>query len=224
MSSLVKICGVTDPAALAAALTAGADMVGFVSFPPSPRHLALDEAAALAAAARGRARRVLLLVDPSDAELDAAVAAIAPDLLQLHGHETPERLAAVRRRTGLPVAKAVGIAGPDDLAAVAAFRAVADRILLDAKAPAGATRPGGNGAAFDWTLLRGAELGPGAMLSGGLDPGNVAAAIAATGLRAVDVSSGVESRPGVKDPAKIAAFVAASRAAFAALDDTRQVA
>jgi phosphoribosylanthranilate isomerase len=217
MSPVVKICGLRTVEALDAALAAGADMVGMVRFPPSPRHLALEEGRRLSQRARGKAVRVALVVDADDAELAATVEALDPDLLQLHGVETPERLAAVRDRFGRPVMKAVGIAGPEDVAAVDAYRAVADRLLLDAKPPpGGAGLPGGNGLAFDWRLIAGLDLSEAVMLSGGLHSGNVGAAIALTGVRAVDVSSGVESRPGEKDPSRIEAFVKAARAAWAA--------
>lgn len=207
----VKICGLGTEATLDAALDAGADLVGFVHFPRSPRHLALDAAGRLARRARGRAERVLLLVDPDDALLAAAVETVDPDLIQLHGRESPERVAAVRRATGRPVMKALGIATADDLFVVPAYAEVADRLLLDAKPPPGATLPGGNGVAFDWTLLAHATLPAGTMLSGGLEAANVAEALARTGLTAVDVSSGVEVRPGEKDIGRIAAFVAAAR-------------
>lgn len=211
MSVRVKICGLGTEATLKAALDAGADLVGFVHFPKSPRHLPLGEAGRLSDLARGRAERVVLLVDPDDALVDAAVAAIDPDLVQLHGRESPERVAALRRRTGRSVMKAVGIATAADLARLAAYEAVADRLLLDAKPPPDAALPGGNGRAFDWDLLTGVRLPDGTMLSGGLDADNVALALARTGLSAVDVSSGVETRPGEKDPARIRAFVAAAR-------------
>ncbi|MDH3028292.1 phosphoribosylanthranilate isomerase [Methylobacterium fujisawaense] len=207
----IKICGLSTEATLTAALDAGADWIGLVHFPRSPRHVALEQAAALSTLARGRAERVILLVDPDDALLAAAVAAVDPDLIQLHGRESPERVAAIRARAGRPVMKALGIATSADLAVLPAYAAVADRILLDAKAPPDAALPGGNGRCFDWEILRGAALPEGTMLSGGLDAGNVADAIARTALGAVDVSSGVETAPGVKDPAKIAAFVAAAR-------------
>jgi len=207
----IKICGLSTPETLDAAIGAGADWVGFVRFARSPRHVELEAARTLSRRAKGRAGRVVLLVDPDDAALAAAIEAIAPDLIQLHGRESPERVAEIRAATGLPVMKALGIAGPADLAAIPAYAAVADRILLDAKAPPGAALPGGNGVRFDWSLLAGADLPAGLMLSGGLGPENVAEALARTGLRAVDVSSGVESAPGIKDPARIAAFVTAAR-------------
>lgn len=223
MTALIKICGLSTAATLDTALEAGSDMVGFVRFPRSPRHVDLAVGRDLSRRARGRASRVLLVVDPTDAELAEAIDAIDPDLIQLHGHETPERVAAIRTRTDRPVMKALGIADAADLGHLAAYLAVADRVLLDAKPPRGAILPGGNGIAFDWSLL--AALDPAApiMLSGGLDTGNVGRAIAATGIRAVDVSSGVENMPGIKDPAKIASFVVAARAGFAA-DQTRRVA
>lgn len=231
MTGLVKICGLSTPATLEAALVAGADMVGFVRFPRSPRHVGLEVAHDLSRQAEGRAWRVLLVVDPADRDLDEAVGAIAPDLVQLHGSETPGRLAEMRARTGLPVMKALGIAGAADLAAVARYREVADAILLDAKPPHGADRPGGNGAAFDWSLLAGLprrsaalDPWPDLMLSGGLTPENVADAIGEAGVSAVDISSGVESSPGRKDPDRIAAFIRAARAAFAVRDDMRTIA
>ena len=215
MTHLVKICGLSTPATLEAALAAGADMVGFVRFPRSPRHIELGLGRALSRQAAGRTLRVLLVVDPDDAALDEDLAEIGPDLLQLHGSETPSRVAAIRTRTGLPVMKALGIGAAPDLARVADYRAVSGRILLDAKPPKGAALPGGNGVSFDWSLLAALDPGPDIMLSGGLDPGNVAAAIAATRVAAVDVSSGVESRPGEKDPDLVRAFVRAARDAFA---------
>jgi phosphoribosylanthranilate isomerase len=217
MNPIVKICGIHSLEALDAALAAGADMVGLVRFPKSPRHLGLEEGRALSAQARGKALRVALMVDADDAALAETIEAFDPDLLQLHGSETPERVADVRARFGRPVIKAIGIASADDLATIEAYQGVADRLLLDAKPPAAAEAlPGGNGVSFDWRLIAGLDAAKPVMLSGGLDGENVAAAIALTGVRAVDVSSGVERRPGEKDPDKIAAFVRAARAAFAA--------
>lgn len=213
---MIKICGLTTLDTLAAALDAGADMVGLVRFARSPRHLDLDAGRALSGRAKGRALRVALLVDPSDEELDAVVEALDPDLLQLHGREQPERVAAIRARTGRAVMKAVGIAAAADLEAVEAYAGVADRILVDAKPPRAGGLPGGNGISFDWRLLAGLDPRRAVMLSGGLTPDNVAAAVAATGVAAVDASSGVESRPGVKDPARIEAFVRAARTALSA--------
>jgi phosphoribosylanthranilate isomerase len=212
---LIKICGLSTPETLAAALDAGADLVGFVHFPKSPRHVTLDAGRALSVQARGRALRTALLVNPDDALLADAVESLDPDLIQLHGSEAPERVAAIRARFGRPVMKAVGIAESADLAAVAAYAPVADRLLLDAKPPKTADAlPGGNGLAFDWRLLAGLDPATPFMLSGGLNPENVAEAVGLTGARAVDVSSGVETRPGEKDPARIEAFVKAARAAW----------
>lgn len=222
MTPLVKICGLSSPETLEAALAAGADLVGFVHFPRSPRHVALEAGRALSAQARGRALSVALLVDPDDATLAAVVEALDPDLLQLHGSESPERVAAIRARFGRPVMKALGIAQAADLAAIGRYRA-ADRLLLDAKPPRGAgALPGGNGIAFDWRLVAGLDPATSFMLSGGLNPDNVGTAIALTGARSVDVSSGVEVRPGEKDPGRIEAFVRAARAAWADCPKPRQ--
>jgi phosphoribosylanthranilate isomerase len=214
MTPLVKICGLSTPDTLDAALAAGADMIGLVRFPRSPRHVEFEAGAALADRARGRAQVVALLVDPDDDELDHAIRSLRPDLLQLHGRESPERVAGIRARFGVPVMKAVGIADEGDVAGLRAYTAVADRLLVDAKPPrtAGAL-PGGNGLSFDWHLVAGLDLPKPLMLSGGLDPGNVAEALRLTGLTGVDVSSGVESAPGVKDRARIAAFVGAAKGA-----------
>jgi phosphoribosylanthranilate isomerase len=206
----VKICGVRDAAAIDAAARAGAAYVGFVFFPRSPRHLGWDEAAALALAAPPSLCKVALTVDPDDATL-ARIAALPIDMIQLHGAETPARVAETRARTGLPVMKAVGVAGPDDLPALAAQERVADQILVDAKPPEGAAVPGGLGHAFDWRLLAGRRWPTPWMLAGGLTAATVAEAVRVTGARQVDVSSGVESAPGVKDPLRIAAFVAAAQ-------------
>lgn len=211
----IKICGLSTPDTLEAALTSGADMVGFVRFPRSPRHVDLGTGRLLSAQAAGRALRVLLVVDPGDRDLDLDLDAIEPDLIQLHGGETPERAAAIRTRTGRPVMKAIGIAAPADLSRIADYRGAADCMLLDAKAPAGAVLPGGNGVPFDWRVLAGAKLGPGDMVSGGLSPENVAQAILVSGARGVDVSSGVERRLGEKDSARIAAFLRSAKSAFA---------
>ncbi|RDI62473.1 phosphoribosylanthranilate isomerase [Microvirga subterranea] len=216
MDNLVKICGLSTPETLDAALSAGADWVGFVRFARSPRHVDLDVGRELSRQARGRALRVVLLVDAEDTDIADAVEALQPDLFQLHGHETPERVAAIRKAFGRPVVKALGVAEAPDLAAVEAYEHAADHLLLDAKPPRGAgALPGGNGLSFDWRLLVGLDPGLSFMLSGGLNPDNVAEAIRLTGSRAVDVSSGVEVRPGIKDPGKIEAFVKAARAAYA---------
>ncbi len=213
MSLLVKICGLTSESVLDVAIEAGADMVGFVFFESSPRHLAFDTARTLSKRVRGRARKVALTVDADDALLDAVVEALQPDMLQLHGREPPARVAALKKRFGLPVMKAIAVAAKGDLAAVAAYAAVADRLLFDARAPREATRPGGLGKSFDWRLLENLDPGVPFMLSGGLDASNVAEAIAITGAPGVDVSSGVERAPGEKDPDKIRAFIRAARAA-----------
>ncbi len=213
MSVLVKICGLKTSAALGAALDAGADMVGFVFFPPSPRNISLDDVRALGAEVRGRAKKVALSVDADDALLSAIVDAMAPDILQLHGKETPARVAAVKARFGLPVMKAIAIETAADLGSIPQYAAVADRLLFDARAPRDATRPGGLGKPFDWRLLQGLNLPIPYMLSGGLDPQNVAEALRITRAPGVDVSSGVERAPGEKDPDRIRSFVRAARAA-----------
>jgi phosphoribosylanthranilate isomerase len=215
MTLTVKICGLNAESALDAALDAGADMVGFVFFPPSPRHIALAQARMLGERVRGRARKVALTVDADDATFDAVVEALRPDMLQLHGREPPARVAALKKRFGLPVMKAIAVAAKADLAAVSAYAAVADRLLFDARAPRAATRPGGLGKPFDWTLLENLDRGVPFLLSGGLDAGNVGEALRITRAPGVDVSSGVESAPGQKDPDKIRAFVRAARAAAA---------
>ena len=213
----IKICGLSTPSTLEAALDAGADMVGFVFFPPSPRHIESALARDLAAIAGSRALKVALSVDASDDYLDEVMAALQPDILQLHGRETPQRVAQIRARFGLPVMKALGVSVEADFAPLGAYEEVADRILLDAKPPKDATRPGGNGHAFDWSLLTDRGFHRPWMLSGGLTCDTVASAVAATRPPGIDVSSGVESSPGVKDSALIAAFVARARAAAAGL-------
>lgn len=213
----IKICGIKDLSAVDAALKAGADMVGLVFFPPSPRSVSLAKGAALAARARGKARVVALTVDADDALLDGIAAQVAPGLLQLHGKETPARVSEIRKRTGIPVMKALPVAEAADLDIVPAYAAVAEQILFDARPPKDATRPGGHGRAFDWTLLSRVPRSRPIMLSGGLDPDNIAIAIRTVRPDAVDVSSGVEQSPGVKDAQKIVAFVANARAASAAL-------
>jgi phosphoribosylanthranilate isomerase len=217
MSLIVKICGLSTPAALDVALDAGADMVGFVFFPPSPRNVSFDTARALGARVRGRAKKVALSVDADDTLLDAVVAALAPDMLQLHGREAPERVGALKKRFGLPVMKAIAVEAKADLAGAAAYIGTADGLLFDARAPRDATRPGGLGKPFDWTLLQNLSLSTPFMLSGGLDAGNVGEALRVTRASAVDVSSGVERTPGEKDPDKIRAFVRAARAAASRL-------
>lgn len=218
----IKICGLKTAATLEAALEAGADLVGFVHFPKSPRHVSLEEAPALAAQVRGRALKVALTVDADDATLAAVIAALDPDILQLHGRESVERVAAIRALFGRPVMKALPVSRRKDLATVPAFAAVADRLLFDAKPAPDDLLPGGNGRPFDWTLLAGLDVPRPVMLSGGLDPDNVARAIAVTGVDGVDVSSGVEDAPGVKSPEKIRAFVAAARSAAARATPSRK--
>jgi phosphoribosylanthranilate isomerase len=210
--TIVKICGLSSAATLEAALESGADMVGFVFFEPSPRNLSPGEARALGAQVRGRAQKVALTVDADDAKLEAIVDALAPDILQLHGKESPDRVRAMRSRFGIPVMKAIGVASRADLARAEAYDGAADTLLFDAKPAPEAVLPGGNGQAFDWSVLKGFAAGRPWMLSGGLDPFNVREALTATGARGVDVSSGVESTPGTKDPTRIANFIAAVRA------------
>ncbi|WP_334060885.1 phosphoribosylanthranilate isomerase [Limimaricola cinnabarinus] len=207
----VKICGLSDKAGLEAAVAAGARYVGFVFFARSPRAVTVEQAAALALEVPMGIAKVALVVDADDATLDEIVGAVPLDMLQLHGRETPERVAEIRARYGLPVMKAVGVASKADLAALDSYAAVADQILVDAKAPAGAALPGGNGLAFDWRLIAGRRWPVPWMLAGGLTPGNLAEAIEKTGARQVDVSSGVESAPGAKDAALVAAFLDAAR-------------
>ena len=212
MPLTVKICGLKTPEAIDVALESGADLVGFVFFPPSPRHLGLEAARVLGGRVAGRAGKVALTVNANDETLAGIVEALKPDMLQLHGDETPDRVVTVRTRFGLPVIKALPIAQRGDLSPVRLYANVADRILFDARAPQDATRPGGLGKPFDWTLLKGIDRGISFMLSGGLEAGNVAQALAVTRAPGVDVSSGVERAPGDKDPDKIRAFIRAARA------------
>lgn len=202
-----KICGLRSLADVAAVADAGAVYAGFVFFPKSPRHLSLPEARDLALAAPPGLAKVALVVNADDALLDAITDQLPLDMLQLHGSETPERVAEVRARYGLPVMKAVGISDAADLDALPAYEAVADQILVDAKPPKTADLPGGNGLAFDWRLLQGRRWSRPWMLAGGLTPENVLEAVRLTGAQQVDVSSGVETAPGVKDPARIQAFL-----------------
>jgi len=212
MALTVKICGLKTPEALEVALESGADLVGFVFFTKSPRNIGLEAASLLGAQVNGRAGKVALSVNASDDTLFDIVQALKPDMLQLHGHESPERVVAVRTRFGLPVMKALPIEKRSDLSPLRLYANVADRLLFDARPPQEATRPGGLGRSFDWTLLQGIDPKINFMLSGGLDAGNVADAIAITKAPGVDVSSGVESAPGVKDPDKIRQFIRAARA------------
>jgi phosphoribosylanthranilate isomerase len=212
MSLIVKICGLSTRETLDAALEAGADMVGFVFFPPSPRHLSLEKARELGKQAKGRAIRVALSVDADDAMLANIVDALQPDILQLHGKETVARVRDIKQKFALRVMKAIAVETPADLAGLPGYAAVADHILFDARAPKQATRPGGLGATFDWHVLENLDLKIPFMVSGGLHAGNVAEAVRVTRAGGVDVSSGVESAPGIKDPDMIRAFVRAARA------------
>src|SRR5712671_5217445 len=212
MSLIVKICGLSTPETLDVAVDAGADMVGFVFFPPSPRHLGLKTARDLGKHVRRRAVKVALTVDADDATLADIVEALQPDILQLHGRETVARLRDVKQKFGLQVMKALAVETAADLASLPFYAAVADRILFDARAPKQATRPGGLGAVFDWHVLENLDLKLPFMVSGGLNAGNVAEAARVTRAGGVDVSSGVESAPGIKDPDMIRAFIRAARA------------
>ena len=212
MSLIVKICGLSTPETLEVALDAGADMVGFVFFPPSPRHLGLETARALGRQVKRRATKVALTVDADDLTLAGILEALEPDILQLHGSETEGRLRDIKRRFGLELMKAIPVETAADLASLPGYAAVADRILFDARAPKGATRPGGLGAVFDWHVLENLDLKLPFMVSGGLNAGNVAEAVRVTGAGGVDVSSGVERTPGVKDPEMIRHFIRAARA------------
>lgn len=211
MPTDVKICGLKTAEALAAALDGGASHVGFIFFPKSPRNILPEEAGQLRRAALGRAGAVAVTVDADDALLDGIVAAMAPDMLQLHGKESPARVAAVKARYALPVMKALSVSEAADVEAAAAYEEVADRMLFDARPPKGAELPGGNGVPFDWRILDGYRGDY--FLSGGLTPENVGAAIRLLDPPGLDVSSGVESAPGEKDLGLIAAFFAAVRAA-----------
>jgi phosphoribosylanthranilate isomerase len=215
MSVIVKICGLATFEALDVALDAGADMVGFVFFPPSPRNLSFKTAAALESRVRGRAKKVALSVDADDTLLAYVVDALGPDILQLHGTESPLRVAEIKAKFKLPVMKAIPVETKGDLAATARYAAVADHLLFDARAPREATRPGGLGKTFDWHLLQNLDPGLPFMLSGGLDAGNVGEALRITCAPGVDVSSGVERAPGEKDTDKIRAFIRAARDAAA---------
>ena len=208
----VKICGLKDQNHLRVAAAAGAGYVGFVFFPKSPRYLTLDQARELAVEVPAGLAKVALVVDADDTVLDELVEAVPLDMLQLHGQETPARVAEVRSRYGLPVMKAVGVADEGDLPALGDYGRVADQLLVDAKPPRGAELPGGNGLAFDWRLIAGRRWPVPWMLAGGLKPANVAEAIRLTGARQVDVSSGVETTPGVKNTTLIEEFIRAAQA------------
>jgi phosphoribosylanthranilate isomerase len=212
MSLTVKICGLSTPETLDAALQAGADMVGFVFFPASPRHISLETARELGRQAKGRAIKVALTVDADDTTLANIIETLRPDILQLHGKESVARLRDIKQAFGVQLMKVLAVETPADLAPLAGFAAVADRILFDARAPRGATRPGGLGAVFDWHVLENLDLKLPFMVSGGLTAANVAEAIRVTRAGGVDVSSGVERAPGIKDPEMIRAFIRAARA------------
>jgi len=205
----VKICGVRTPAIVETAAEEGADFVGLVLFPKSPRHVELEEARVLAAVARGRIGTVAVMVDPDDALVDGVVERVRPDLLQLHGSETPERVAAIRGHARLPVMKAIAVAEAYDVADAGKYAASADFILFDAKASPDALLPGGNGVPFNWDALKGIE--PPFALSGGLTPDTVGEAIRLTGASLVDVSSGVERAPGEKDAELVRRFIRAAK-------------
>ena len=212
MSVKVKICGVCTPAILDAAVAAGGDYAGLVVFPRSPRHVQLEDAQSLATAATGRIATVAVLVDPDDALIDRVVSMVNPDFLQLHGRESPARVAEIKARGSRGIIKAVPVSDSEDAARGADYAGIADMILFDAKPSPGDVLPGGNGVAFDWARLRGVAPSGLFALSGGLNADNVAAAIALTGAGVVDVSSGVETAPGEKDAALVAEFIAAAKA------------
>jgi phosphoribosylanthranilate isomerase len=211
MTLTVKICGLSTPEAVNVAIETGADMVGFVFFPPSPRNISFSAARMLGAEVRGRAQKVALTVDADDALLDAVVKTLQPDVLQLHGNEQPDRIAAIKKRFALPVMKAIAIEERVDVAGAAVYAPIVDRLLFDARAPRAATRPGGLGKPFDWRLLQNLHPGVPFLLSGGLNAANVAEALRVTSAPGVDVSSGVERAVGKKDVGKIRAFVRAAR-------------
>jgi phosphoribosylanthranilate isomerase len=211
MAVLVKICGITTADAADAIVRAGVDFAGLMFHPKSPRNVDLAQATALAKRMRGRVRLVAVASDPSDETLGAIIGAVKPDLLQLHGAETVARVGAIRSRFGVPVMKVMSVATADDLSGVAAYDDAADMLMFDAKAPAGATREGGHGAAFDWQILRARKFQKPWLLAGGLNAENVGRAIGACEAPGVDVSSGVETAPGKKSPEMIAAFVSAAR-------------
>jgi len=209
-----KICGINSPEAMRTSVNGGADYVGLVFYPPSPRSVTATEAAELVRLVPAGVTKTALFVDIDDATLDAILSDVALDLLQLHGAETPDRVRDIKARTGLPVMKAIRVAGRDDIAQADHYLGVADRLLFDAKAPPDlkGALPGGNALMFDWNLLAGRDWSCPWMLSGGLDADNVAEAVRISGTVAVDVSSGVEKSPGTKDPAKIDAFLSAVKA------------
>jgi len=212
-SALAKICGLSTPEAVRAAVDGRAAFIGFVFFPASPRNLAVEAAARLAPPARGKAKIVAVTVDPSDAQLDDIARLLAPDLIQLHGKETPNRARDIAQRTGAGIIKAIPVAEASDLAAASGFDGLVDHLMFDAKLPKESDRPGGAGARFDWSILAGRRFERPWFLAGGLDPWNAGEALGLSGAPAVDVSSGVERGPGLKDPALITAFLDAVRRA-----------
>jgi phosphoribosylanthranilate isomerase len=211
MTIAVKICGLSSPDAIDAAVSAGADYGGLVFHPKSPRFVSLEQAAVLGTRMRGRLKIVALVADMADAQLETVVKTVRPDFLQLHGQETVQRVAEIRSRFGVAVIKALPVAEVSDLDVVSDYEKVSDMLMFDAKPPQGAERGGGHGAAFDWKILGGRTFLKPWFLAGGLNPDNVARAIELSGARQVDVSSGVESTPGVKDAARIAAFINATK-------------
>jgi phosphoribosylanthranilate isomerase len=213
MDTRVKICGLSTEETVAAAVDAGAQYLGFVFFPKSPRNVTIEQARSLAVDVPAGVAKVALVVNPSNEELDRLTGEVPLDMLQLHGSEDLERVTDIRTRYGLPVMKAVGVSGPQDLQALNAYGMVADQLLVDAKAPKEADLPGGNGVSFDWSLIAKRGWNAPWMLAGGLTTENVVQAIQMTGAKQVDLSSGVESAPGVKDPAKIRAFLDVIRTA-----------
>jgi phosphoribosylanthranilate isomerase len=213
VSVKVKICGVRTPAILDVAAEAGADYIGLIFFPKSPRHIEPEAARALVERARGKVKTVAVLVDPDDAAVDRVAKEVGPDFLQLHGSEAPERAAAIKARSGLPIIKAISVEARGDAAKASAYRGIAELILFDAKADPAALLPGGNGAVFDWTALAGPSIDRPFALSGGLNAANVGEAIAVTRASLVDVSSGVERAPGDKDAGLVRDFISAAKAA-----------
>ncbi len=212
MSAIVKICGLSTPETVEVALTSGAEMLGFVFFPASPRHISLTAAREFSSMVKGKALKVALAVNPDDHLIENIIETLKPDILQLHGDESIARVRDLKQKFRLPLMKALPIATAADLTKVPGYAAAVDRILFDARPPKDATRPGGLGATFDWTLLSGLNLAVPYMVSGGLNAANVAEALRITGAGGVDISSGVESAPGVKDPDMIREFIRAARA------------
>jgi phosphoribosylanthranilate isomerase len=208
--ALAKICGLSTPETVAAALNGGAAYLGFNFFEKSPRYVTPDAAARLAAPVRGKAKTVAVMVDPSDALLRELTETLRPDFVQLHGRETPARVREAAMRSGAGTIKVISIGEEADLAKLAEFEVVADHLMLDAKTPPGSSRPGGMGVSFDWSLTAGRKFARPWLLAGGLDPWNVADAVRLSGAPIVDVSSGVERGAGLKDPALIEAFLAAA--------------